>query len=165
METEFYERKEFLKREFGSNDQWKKYLGWSFDKWFQKKSGRFWATEKTKPMLEEIWNEMSTPDVKEGDHATHVYYSDRRAGTVVSVERVKSGKNKGRIKRLGVGFNKVVCNDYYSGDYQILDELDGDVTYYTLRSNGNWVSEGTSSKDWGTLLSLGKRDHYIDPEF
>lgn len=36
---------------------------------------------------------------------------------------------------------------------------------FTYRRNGHWVEKGTTSRDWGTLLSLGYRHDYYDESF
>lgn len=36
---------------------------------------------------------------------------------------------------------------------------------YTYRRNGRWVQEGTTSRDWGTLLFLGYKHDYFDESF
>lgn len=36
---------------------------------------------------------------------------------------------------------------------------------FTYRRNGHWVQQGTTSRDWGTLLALGYKSDYYDMEF
>lgn len=86
---------------------------------------------------------------------TVCYYSDRRAATVTRI--ISSCK-------IEVTFNRVKCIDYYTGNYEILPELEGAPKVFTKRRNGYWVAEGQPFKD-GVLLMLHYQNHYIDPTF
>lgn len=51
---------------------------------------------------------------------------------------------------------------------KILVKMDGIYTgtkIFTYRRNGHWVQFGTTSRDWGTLCTLGYRSNYYDREF
>lgn len=110
-----------------------------------------WWEQKRKARLQAIKN--LVPEVGLG--CTICYYSDKRAATVTKI--ISPCK-------IEVTFNKTKCIDYYSGDYEILPELEGAPQVFTKRRNGYWVSEGQPFKD-GVLLMLHYQNHYIDPSF
>ena len=83
------------------------------------------------------------------------YYTDRHAATVTRI----ISPNK-----VAVQDNVVKCIEYYSGNYEILPELQPGEQVFTKRSNGKWILEGQSSKD-GLQLLLHYQSHYIDPHF
>lgn len=45
------------------------------------------------------------------------------------------------------------------------DSLYSCTKIFTFRRNGHWVEEGSTSRDWSTLLSLGYRSDYYDLSF
>ena len=98
-----------------------------------------------------------------GKGATILYFSDRRAVTITGVELTK----KGQPKAVEVTFNKVVCKDYYAGDYEVLPELDTRMgtRRFTLRRNGRWYEEGQETDYYSVRLMLNYHEHYIDPHF
>lgn len=110
-----------------------------------------WWEQKKKARLQAIKN--LVPEVGLG--CTICYYSDKRAATVTKI--ISPCK-------IEVTFNKTKCIDYYSGDYEILPELEGAPKVFTKRRNGYWVSEGQPFKG-GVLLMLHYQSHYIDPSF
>ena len=110
-----------------------------------------WWEQKKKARLQAIKN--LVPEVGLG--CTICYYSDKRAATVTKI--ISPCK-------IEVTFNKTKCIDYYSGDYEILPELEGAPQVFTKRRNGYWVSEGQPFKG-GVLLMLHYQNHYIDPSF
>lgn len=110
-----------------------------------------WWEQKKKARLQAIKN--LVPEVGLG--CTICYYSDKRAATVTKI--ISPCK-------IEVTFNKTKCIDYYSGDYEILPELEGAPKVFTKRRNGYWVSEGQPFKG-GVLLMLHYQNHYIDPSF
>ena len=91
-----------------------------------------------------------------GIPCTIVYFSDYRAATVVDVNEKKT--------RVGVKFNRTICEDYYGGQYEVLPELYGRVQFFTHRRNGQWVMEGQPVSD-GVVLALHYQSHYIDPHY
>lgn len=95
------------------------------------------------------------PEVGMG--ATAIYFSDRRAKTVVEVKTPN---------KIVVRENEVICKDYYAGNYEILDELCNmpELTF-TRRKSGRWVEMGQPDKYGSVYLILGHRTHYIDPSF
>lgn len=109
--------------------------------------------EKLDKKLEEAFKAI-IPEV--GMPCTVVYYTDRRAATIVRVETPN---------RVVVRFNETKCLDYYNGDYEILPEFDclGEETF-TKRRNGRWVQQGHKFKG-GVKLHLHYQRHYIDPHF
>ncbi len=112
---------------------------------------RQWDDEHEARLVQAIHNLVP----KEGLPCTVIYWSDRNA---VTVTRVISPT------KIAVRDNKVECLDYFSGDYKILPELDGEEYVFTKRRNGKWVMQGHQSKD-GVKLALHYQDHYIDPSF
>lgn len=117
-----------------------------------------WKTIEERDEMTKKLNEMYKhlmPEVGMG--ATAIYFSDRRAKTVVEVKT----PNKVIVRE-----NEVICKDYYDGDYEILDELCNmpELTF-TRRKSGRWVQMGQSDDRSSVVLVLGHRDHYIDPSF
>lgn len=107
--------------------------------------------------LEERWRSVVRGIIPEvGIPCTIVYFSDYRAATVVDVSEDK--------KKVGVMFNDTKCNDWYAGDYEVLQELHGQVQYFTHRKNGRWIMERHHVRD-GVALALHYQRHYIDPHF
>lgn len=107
--------------------------------------------------LKEEWLSVVRGIIPEvGIPCTIVYFSDYRAATVVEVSEDK--------KKVGVRFNDTKCNDWYAGDYEVLQELHGRVQYFTHRRNGDWIMEGQPVRD-GVALALHYQRHYIDPHF
>lgn len=93
---------------------------------------------------------------KVGTKGTVHLYSDHLAVTVTEVISAK---------QVRVSFNKTICKDYYAGDYEILNDLEGNVSIlFTLRKNGQWIKKGQGVKH-GVRLTLGNQYHYIDPGF
>jgi hypothetical protein len=92
-----------------------------------------------------------------GMPATAIYFSDRRAKTVVEVLTPN---------KIVVRENCTECIDYYKSDYKILDELSNmpELTF-TRRKSGRWVEMGQPDKYGSVFLVLGHRTHYIDPSF
>ncbi len=92
---------------------------------------------------------------KIGLPGTIVFWSDYRA---VTVTRIISHN------KIAVRYNETKCNDYYSGDYEILPELKGGEEIFTKRRNGKWAMEGLSVND-SCVLALHYQRHYIYPTF
>lgn len=92
---------------------------------------------------------------KVGLTGTIVYWSDYRA---VTVTRIISDR------MIAVRHNVTKCKDYYSGDYEILPELEGGEDIFTKRKNGQWIMRGQPIED-GCALMLHYQRHYIDPSF
>lgn len=111
-----------------------------------------WKKEHEARWLEAVHNIVP----KEGLPCTIIYYSDKRAATVT---RIISERE------VEVTYNKVMCNDYYAGDYKILQELEDGLTYvFTKRRNGMWVMKGQNVTH-GVKLILHYQRHYIDPHY
>lgn len=112
---------------------------------------------KEEDRLEAKWLSVVRGIIPEvGIPCTIVYFSDYRAATVVEVSEDK--------KTVGVRFNETNCKDWYAGYYEVLQELYGEVEYFTHRKNGQWVMVGHQVMD-GVKLALHYQRHYIDPEF
>ena len=88
----------------------------------------------------DIMRKECIPEV--GMPCTVHWYSDRSGATIKEV----IGKTKKKVV--------VKCDGTYSC-----------TKVFTYRRNGHWVEEGTTSRDWGTLLSLGYKSNYLDPSF
>lgn len=151
-----------------------KYNGRTFEEWLASNDGSKgcyvgWVGAYKEEYLEVMREayEALDAEVKEGLPCTVIYYSDRRPATIVSVEYGKSGKNKGKVVKVGVRHNVFDTLDYYACKYNIREELEehSEVVYYTLRRNKRWIEEGSTSRDWSTLLRIGDREAYIDPNF
>lgn len=112
---------------------------------------RQWKEEHDARWLQSLHN--LVPEVGLG--CTIIYWSDRRAATVT---RVISPK------KIEVTHNEVKCLDYYSGEYEVLPELQERTAVFTKRKNGMWFMEGHKTND-GVSLALNYQTHYIDPSF
>lgn len=136
-----------------------------------------WKTPQIPVKIKEWYKEMRKINPAIIDHNTKgtvFYYSDKRAVTVVSKQYYKDlRKDEGGNlipRRIGVIFNEVKCNDWYTSDYDVIPfdditpELQAKQQFYTLRKGGRWVREGDSVRD-GLVLGLGFWHHFIDPSF
>lgn len=92
-----------------------------------------------------------------GTKGTIIYYTDRRAVTVVEVNE--------RGDRVGVKFNEVKCLDYFGNNYEILPELDEseDVEYFSRRKSGRWRNVGYPDRPGEVQLCIHFHEHYINP--
>ena len=100
-----------------------------------------------------------TPEVGMG--ATQLGYSDRHAGTIVSVG--KFGKTPtGRIGwKMDIATRTDGNGMSESQSYDYKENPEAETIYYTLRKDGTYVVEGESLKH-GRRLQLGVRDKYHD---
>lgn len=102
-----------------------------------------------------------TPAVGMG--ATYCIGSDRYAGTIVHVS--PSGREvsfqKDHATNIAPPEERCIGG---TQDYSYEPNHFADVRVYTLRKNGRWVLKGCSMVGFGTL-SIGARNHYMDPSF
>lgn len=104
--------------------------------------------------------ETVTPEVGMG--ATRQLWSDRHAGTIISVS--KSGKTL--WWRQDVAIVSLGSEADGSAEYEYLPGPESDPGYkFTLRRNGRWVLEGCSMTNRGSGLGIGHRSEYRDPSF
>ena len=100
-----------------------------------------------------LWEEYSELDKKReemrkqtipevGMPCTVIYYSDRSSAVVTEVRG--KAKKEVVVKQCGI----------YSS-----------TKVFTYRRNGHWVSKGSTSRDWGTLLGIGYQSDYYDPSY
>jgi len=94
-----------------------------------------------------------------GMGVTFLQYSDRSPGTIVRVERFKSGAHKGEVSRFYVAPDKVD-----------IVEITPAVTAETAESfTGRVIEVKRKSKGWrtkhDTAVSVGTRSYYYDPSF
>lgn len=98
-----------------------------------------------------------------GDGVTFVYWSDRKAGTVVEVERFKTGQRAGQVKAVLVTDDKAIRTDSNgmsdAQSYRFETVWDGPRVRATIRKDGKWRTEG------GTRVLIGERDAYYDYSF
>ena len=114
-----------------------------------------WMRDEWPEVAASVFNEVD-PVLAVGMGATMNLWSDRRAMTIVQIVTPK---------KIVVRENQTKCIDYYGSRYEILDELEGGTTVFTLRKNGTWVEEGQPKKFGSVTLTVGFRHHYIDPSF
>lgn len=95
-----------------------------------------------------------------GMGATMCMFSDRHAGTIVSIS--KSGKSLmwRQDKAIVVSGNQMDG----SASYRYEEDPEAQEQEFKLRKNGRWVQAGESMRR-GTGLALGCRDEYYDPSF
>jgi len=98
--------------------------------------------------------------VKVGDGATFLFWSDRHAGTVVEV------RDGGRTVTVQEDTATRVDSNGMSDAqrYEFTRNLDGRKQTFTLRKNGRYVAKGQGMRN-GTTVRLGTRDHYYDYSF
>ena len=101
---------------------------------------KLWATRHTLEKRGDLMRRQCIPEV--GMPCTVHWYSDSSGATVQEV----IGKTKKKVV--------VKCDGLYHC-----------TKVFTYRSNGRWVEQGTTSRDWGTLLHLGYKHDYYDPSF
>lgn len=116
-----------------------------------------WETvEKLEKDRQEIIRNL-IPEV--GTKGTIIYYSDRRAVTVVEVNE--------RGDKVGVKFNEVKCLDFFGNHYEILPELEKAerTEYFSRRKSGRWRRVGCPDKVGEIQLCIHFHVHSIDPSF
>ncbi len=97
------------------------------------------------------------PEVGMG--VTFIHWSDRSAGTIVSVS--ESGKS---IEVRGDKTTRTDSNgmsESQTYEFETVDE--GPTATYTLRKNGRWVRQGEDMK--GSSILVGVRSAYYDYSF
>lgn len=95
-----------------------------------------------------------------GMGATVCYYSDRHAGTIITVS--KSGKRVTVQEDTATRTDKNGMSDAQAYSYE--PNPNGSVTTFSKRKNGCWVRVGEGSRS-GTGLVLGTRDEHYDYSF
>ena len=103
-------------------------------------------------------SDYETPSFVVGDGATACYWSDRRAGTIVSVS--KNGKTVEWQEDKSIRTDENGMSD--SQTYRYERDEDGMTRTFTLRKNGRWIAKGESMS--GLRLSAG-RHTYFDYSF
>jgi hypothetical protein len=95
------------------------------------------------------------PEVGQG--ATVLYWTDRRAATVIEVS--PNGKT------ITVQFDRATSDGPFgSQDWEYEADPNGATRVFTKRKNGQWVLKGDPLKG-GQRLGLGYRNHYYDYSF
>lgn len=90
---------------------------------------------------------------KSGDGATLVMWSDRHAGTVVSVHAKLLYWQRDHVERLDSnGMSESQSYAYYPNP-------EAPVEAFTLRKNGSWVRKGEGFKN-GTRIIPGRHEYY-----
>lgn len=107
----------------------------------------------------QVFAQSAQPVPEVGMGATILYYTDRKAATVVVVYspkliQVRTDK--------AIRTDKNGMSDSQSYDYQ--PDPDGVHHWFSLRKNGKWVMKGESMTN-GTPLALGFRREYHDYSF
>jgi hypothetical protein len=97
------------------------------------------------------------PEVGMG--ATVLYWTDRRAATVIEVSA--SGR------QITVQYDKATRTDNHgmsdAQSYEYEADPNGATRVFTKRKNGQWIAKGDSLR--GQRLGLGYRRHYYDYSF
>lgn len=98
--------------------------------------------------------------IKVGDGATIVYYSDREPATIIEIGKnyIKVQEDKAtRIDDCGISDVQ---------DYKIERDPNGKIhTFKRTRKNRNVFTNNGKYYDWGTKLSFGGRIKYYDFSF
>ena len=95
-----------------------------------------------------------------GQGATICYWSDRHAGTIISLSEDAKAVTwqRDKVKRIDTNGMSESQNYEYEPDTQ------GEIIVFTLRKNGRWIRKGQSMRN-GTTLSIGHRSEYYDYSF
>lgn len=113
------------------------------------------------------------PDVKVGDGATMLMWSDRRAATVVAVRYFKTGTRKGQVKEVDVQQDKATRTDGNgmsdAQTYEYERQPDAPVRTYRADAKGR-LRELTPSDTGGWRMGtagllVGARREYFDFSF
>lgn len=98
-----------------------------------------------------------------GDGVTRIFWTDRAPGTVVEVERFKTGQRAGQVKAVLVTWDKATRTDSNgmsdAQTYSYETVWDGPRHRFTLRKNGDWQSSR------GGRIVIGYREKYYDYSF
>lgn len=107
-----------------------------------------------------------------GMGATEIWYSDRKAGTIIAVskngKRITWQQDKATLKTgykpefVPGGFS-AICTNNHNLDYDYELDPAGRIEIYSLRKNGYWIKQGDSPS--GRRLSIGHRSEYYDYNF
>ena len=98
--------------------------------------------------------------VKVGDGATVLYYSDRHAATVTEV--TNDGKTVAVKEDKATRADTNGMSDAQRYTYE--RDTNGREMTFTLRKNGRYVMKGQGMKN-GLAVRLGTRNHYYDYSF
>lgn len=97
-----------------------------------------------------------------GMGATIIFYTDRRAATIVGITRYKTGAKAGEVKAIEVREDKAIrLDDRGMSDaqsYKFEPNPDGRTRVFSRRKDGTF---GDSS----VRLAIGYRDNYYDYSF
>lgn len=110
-----------------------------------------------------LYANTAKPDVKVGDGATMLGWSDRHAATVVAVRYFKTGTRKeGQVKEVDVQRDKARRTDTYgmsdSQTYEYTQDTGASVRTYRVDTKGRF-RQGTAG------LLVGSRNEYFDHSF
>jgi hypothetical protein len=103
----------------------------------------------------------NNPQPSIGMGATRILYTDRHAGTIVSVNEKTLIWRRDAANRI-LSNEESFMND--SQSYEFASDPNGTEYIFTLRKNGRWVQKGESMYS-GTKLSIGHRSEYYDFSF
>lgn len=118
---------------------------------------------QTGSLINHVVSSMNDSGPAAGMGATKLYWSDRKACTIVKVFRNKAGK----VIRIHVQEDHATRTDANgmsdSQSYKFAPNLEAAEEVFTLRSNGAWAPQGSSSR--GVRLKIGARDQFHDYSF
>lgn len=98
-----------------------------------------------------LWNEYHVLDKKRDEMRQHVIPEVGATGTI----RWYSDSSKAKVtKVLSPKKIQVTACGLYSC-----------TKVYTYRTNGHWVQEGSTSRDWSTLFSFGRGHNHYDQSY
>lgn len=118
-------------------------------------------------MFNHLYARGKAPEPEVGMGATMLYWSDRRAATVVEVERFKTGPRAGQVKAVVVQQDKATRTDNHgmsdAQTYEYERDPQGPTRRYRLVTRGK--KAGTFQAQGGGGLLLGARAEYFDYSF
>ena len=98
-----------------------------------------------------------------GMGATILYWSDRKAATIVDITRFKSGPKAGQVKAITVQQDIATRTDSWgmsdAQSYNYQPDPDAPTRTFSLRKDGRYRDSG------GTSIRIGSRDQYYDYSF
>ena len=100
---------------------------------------------------------------KVGDGATILYWTDRRAYTIVEVGK-RPGQNGNYVILQRDKATPAEGEKWPVTQYDYAPDPNGAKQVFTKRRNGQWIADGSPMKG-GTRAALGYRNEYTDPSF
>jgi hypothetical protein len=116
--------------------------------------------------INRVMEDYGKENIEVGDGATLLLWSDRRAFTIVAVERYVTGKHKGEVKAVFAQADKAIRTDSNgmseSQSYRYEPNPDAEIQKFTKRKDGRFRKENSEGN---TVLAIIGREEYHDYSF